>query len=716
MADSEKVGIDWREKLAKVASENYKVLVVTRNGSAIVNPESVNYSLDDMLIIVFETQNDNNIVLCQNSLNTWCIKGKGKIKTKYMFTSSQANIFGSGSASITNDDGTFNFSNSKLNDKCNKYGNAYYIMSESDLLKAYNSFDYNTFPSSNLQGFLLLRQWFGLCNKEVFNPNFHNISDFKNFIFGLSTDIWSGAGQGSFYGKPFSYSYWSRPRGSAYGQFLTKFPKTIEEILSEKLKSNDYISKHQFQNSQARMEGIGGEDYNIDEYIADITDIDVIGGAEVAKNLIPQSNCLVYDDRDISTQYNNYYTDLNGFYSPNTTEFRWGWCNGINMLVLNSEDFETNISNADAFIANPTTYNPPDYAQITTIDDSGVPDTTTTEPDAPDPEDESKDKNDDKDPTTFPNVWDSTTSASMYEITHEQLNSFINYFWGNGITADSNILELLQGLYGNISEAVLGVTFVPINLNIPKSQKGVKIGRLETSFLWDYITDNVVSKTIGSIDIKPQSKRKTFFDYAPYTEIKLYLPYLGIVDLDTNSYMDTTLSVKLIVDVASGNASYALLSDGCLYDTFTFQLGVSIPFTLSNGSQIQASYMQNAISCALTVATTPINPVNGVKTIGTELSALTDVTVPSYNNKGSISGASTLGNCQNCILYIKRPIYNRPSNYGRMVGFPVNKTFKLSTLKGYTVCENAKIASFDSKPTDTEYNEIISLLEKGVIL
>ena len=716
MADSEKVGIDWKEKLAKVASENYKVLVVTRNGSAIVNPESVTYSMDDMLIIVFETQNDNNIVLCQNSLNTWCLKGKGKIKTKYMFTSSQTNIFGSGNASILNDDGTFNFSNSKLLDKCNRYGDAYYLLSESHLSSAYNSFDYNTFPSTNLRGFLLLRQWFGICNKEIFNPNFHDISDFKNFIFGLSADIWSGSGQGSFYGKPFSYSYWSRPRGSAYGQFLTKFPKTVEEILSEKLKSNDYISKHQFQNSQARMEAIGGDDYNINEYIADITDIDVIGGAEVAKNLIPQSNCLVYDDRDISTQYNNYYTDLNGFYSPNTTEFRWGWCNGINMLVLNSEDFETNISNADAFISNPTAYNPPDYAQITTIDDSGVPDTTTTEPDAPDPEDESKDKNDDKDPTTFPNTWDSTTSASMYEITHEQLNSFINYFWGSGITADSNILELLQGLYGNISEAVLGVTFVPINLAIPKSQKGVKIGRLETSFLWNYITDNVVAKTIGTIDIKPQSKRKTFFDYAPYTEIKLYLPYLGIVDLDTNSYMDTTLTVKLIVDVASGNASYALLSDGCLYDTFTFQLGVSIPFTLSNGSQIQASYMQNAISCALTVATTPINPVSGVKTIGTELSALTDVTVPSYNNKGSISGASTLGNCQNCILYIKRPIYNRPSNYGRMVGFPVNKTFKLSTLKGYTVCENAKIASFDSKPTDTEYNEIISLLEKGVIL
>ena len=230
MADSEKVGIDWSEKLAKVASENYKVLVVTRNGGEIVNPESINYN-DDILIIVFETQNDNNIVLCQNSLNTWCLKGKGKIKTKYMFTSSQTTVFGSGNPSILNEDGTFNFSNSKLEDKCTKYGNSYYIMSESDLSKAYNSFDYNTFPSTNLNGFLLLRQWFGLCSRELFNPNFHDISDFKNFIFGLSTDIWSGSGQGSFYGKPFSFSYWSRPRGSAYGQFLTKFPKTIEEIL-----------------------------------------------------------------------------------------------------------------------------------------------------------------------------------------------------------------------------------------------------------------------------------------------------------------------------------------------------------------------------------------------------------------------------------------------------------------------------------------------------
>lgn len=715
MADSQNVGIDWKNQLNAIKNNKYKVLIATREGATVIDATNVNLSFaGDMLVIVFETKTDNNVTLYRNTKNTWALNGKGEIKTLFMFYSSASNVLGTSSYSILNDDDTLNLSYNKLLDKSTKYGDAYYIYGESNLKKAYDNFDYETLPSWNVlnQGVSLLQDWFGLFNKELLNPNFHPVSDFKNFAIGLNPEIWSGNYYGSFYGHPFSRSYWSRLKGCSYSAFLNSIPSSVTDVLSAQLEKNNYISTHQFQAREARLISVYGQYYTYEDYLEDTVNVQLLGGVEVAKGLIPFSNCLVYSDTD-NEPYPWYYTWTN---SPDASEYLWGVANGTNMLVLNSEDPEKNVEESEKFIADPDNYNPPDEAQITTTDDNGVPETTTTEPTKPDPEDTSKDKDDNKDQTQFPTTWDSTTSATLYEITHEQLNNFINYFWGSGITQDADILPFLQGLYGNITEAVLGVTFLPINLDIPKSQKGVKVGRLETSFSWSAIADNVVSKTLGSISIKPQSGKKTFFDYAPYTELKLYLPYLGIVNLDTNSYMDTTLTVKLIVDVTSGNATYALLSDGTLYDTYTLQLGVSIPFTLSNGSQIQASMIQNAISCSLSAITTPINPVSGVKTIGNELTTLTDVTVPGYNNKGSVTGASTLGNCQNCILYIKRPIYNRPSNYGLVVGYPTNKTYKLSSIHGYTVCENAKIVSFKDKLTNTEYEEIINLLEKGVLL
>ena len=708
MADSEKVGIDWKPILNEVKKENQKIIILTRNRCSFFNPTNIEFSHKDyMLFLIFETTDNADICLFRKSKNVWAMRGKGKIRIRKAFILDYYSYI---LDLLFDDSGNTNLSNGNINNILD-YGYLPFKASyDSEFEIYYNELktrSYNVPKSGDAQ--FLYDNFYTLINENLFNPIMQDINIYNDYALGLHPYFYNT--EKLWIHNDFGKVFFNSINGLYTGGFLNSIPKTKADMRNDFLNANNLYEKNMYTQPWEYMVGNYGNLFTIDdmrkEFKKDynfLTENDV----NIFFNI---GNSFTYYKDDIHD-----YVEQQGFSYPELSDWTWGWCNAINMLVFNSTDYENNQIQAEEFEKDPDNYIPPDNAQVTTVDENGTPNTTTEKPDEENPEDESKDKKDDKDSTNFPTTLDSTTSATLYEITHEQLNSFINYFWGNGITADSNILELLQGLYGNISEAVLGVNFIPINLGIQTSPKGVKIGRLETTFQWQAITDNVVSKTIGSIDIKPQSKRKTFFDYAPYTEIKLYLPYLGIIDLDTNSYMDTTLTVKLIVDVASGNASYALLSDGCLYDTFTFQLGISIPFTLSNGSQIQASYMQNAISCSLAVVTTPAKPVSGIKTIGTELSALTDVTVPSYNNKGSISGASTLGNCQNCILYIKRPIYNRPSNYGRMVGFPVNKTFKLSTLKGYTVCENAKIASFDSKPTDTEYNEIISLLEKGVII
>ena len=707
MADSEKVGIDWQPIIEKANSDNRKLLVFTRNACKFYNPSELDFTMfgqaDFISFFEIETSENAKICLFRKNKNTWGLRGKGSLKLKRIlildFQYNLKNLFTNGNLDLSGTKFNRFFKGS--------YHSTFKASSESDLLKLYNK--YKNKDKSMVIDYFPDNFFYSLVNAEILNPIFHEVKIFNEFIFGFDNVFWSG---NEYIDNPYGGVYFNSNNGLSIGSFLNNFPKTQQDMFLDFLNANNYYDKNMYTLNYGYMTRKYPNGFTLEDVQKEFKDKYSFLTDEDVKIFFKSSNVfLVIFEGGIYG-----YIEYAPFSIPDKSEWTWGWCNATNMLVFNSENYEDNENQAKDFEENPDSYIPPDNAQVTTVDEDGTPNTTTENPDETNPEDESKDKKDDKDSTNFPTTLDSTTSATLYEITHEQLNSFINYFWGDGITTDSNILELLQGLYGNISEAVLGVNFIPIDLGIQTSPKGVKIGRLETSFQWQALTDNVVAKTIGSIDIKPQSKRKTFFDYAPYTEIKLYLPYLGIVDLDTNSYMDTTLTVKLIVDVASGNASYALLSDGCLYDTFTFQLGVSIPFTLSNGSQIQASYMQNAISCSLAVVTTPAKPVSGIKTIGTELSALTDVTVPSYNNKGTVSGASTLGNCQNCILYIKRPIYNRPSNYGRMVGFPVNKTFKLSALKGYTVCENAKIASFDSKPTDTEYNEIIALLEKGVII
>lgn len=72
-----------------------------------------------------------------------------------------------------------------------------------------------------------------------------------------------------------------------------------------------------------------------------------------------------------------------------------------------------------------------------------------------------------------------------------------------------------------------------------------------------------------------------FPDFAPYTQIRLHLPYCGVIDIDTNLVMHGTLQVSYICDAISGNvAAYVYCKDREGHETYSYVATGNAAFSL----------------------------------------------------------------------------------------------------------------------------------------
>jgi len=102
---------------------------------------------------------------------------------------------------------------------------------------------------------------------------------------------------------------------------------------------------------------------------------------------------------------------------------------------------------------------------------------------------------------------------------------------------------------------------------------------------------------------------------------------------------------------------------------------------------------------------------------------ITDIGSSVYNtmhNHLMISGALAQPNVSRyspskCGLYVQRQQFYTLTDYGHMVGYPVNNIDTLNTYHGFTVCESVHLTGFTNAMAE-ELNEIESLLKSGVIL
>ena len=192
---------------------------------------------------------------------------------------------------------------------------------------------------------------------------------------------------------------------------------------------------------------------------------------------------------------------------------------------------------------------------------------------------------------------------------------------------------------------------------------------------------------------------------APYHEIFLYLPFIGLVNISPSDVIGvTSLYVHVEVDLLSGDTI-------AQYNT---NLAASYAIGASNINP--ASAATAIISGAATVA-------GAVTTGGLSLALGTAGVIGLANNMqaqptciGSNAGGAAVGlsNSASIVCYtVFHDTIEAPSNMNNAVGTPTNCVESIGSISGYV---QTRAASVSGSMTDTERDEINNLLDGGVYI
>ena len=207
-------------------------------------------------------------------------------------------------------------------------------------------------------------------------------------------------------------------------------------------------------------------------------------------------------------------------------------------------------------------------------------------------------------------------------------------------------------------------------------------------------------------------------------QYKLYLPFVGIVDLDANKYVDRTLTIKVTYDLRSHNMKYYLFADGKMVQTYEASLGVAMVIMGNDTSAKAGQNLQSMMGMARSSASlalsmgAPVNPVGIASSIGDMAmnvgSTIVNMSKEAPTNiSGNVSPASACNDIFYPYLIIDTQAHDYPKKLVSQFGMPCNVVNKLGNSSGFTVADNINL---QGAMLDIEKKEIISLFKGGVII
>jgi len=332
----------------------------------------------------------------------------------------------------------------------------------------------------------------------------------------------------------------------------------------------------------------------------------------------------------------------------------------------------------------------------------------------------------------------SLTNNNLYWLSAQALNQFIDWFWTDATDVASlgDLWDKITGLYENLAEAVLQIRYMPIDISWIGGTTGdtkIVVGMIEKSHAVQKINRSVAPiRRIGTIDVSTINNG-SWVNYTPYSSCSLYLPFHGMVSLDNDFIMNHKLCVEAVYDIISGTIQYYIHRDsyeGSLVYSTIARMAVDIPISLQTKTERDSAILQNVANVTAGLigagASAAVGSPVGM-TMGMSNLASYQPTSAGMHVVGTVGESGSFYAPKKCALYIKRPAYNRPSNYKSRVGYPANTTKKLKNCSGFTTCYQPRITfagnDYDTdgiqgtmKPLQSEVQEIYELLEKGVIL
>lgn len=296
-----------------------------------------------------------------------------------------------------------------------------------------------------------------------------------------------------------------------------------------------------------------------------------------------------------------------------------------------------------------------------------------------------------------------------YLPTEQQLIDLTNFLWSPDFF--DNVIKNQASPMENI----ISLSVIPA-ISIVAGAKNIVIGNKDTNISSQYTQSEWVRVNCGEINMTEYFGN--FCDYAPHTDLDIFLPFIGFQKLDTDDFMGGKIKLYYHVNVFTGTALAFIESTksgkNIIVATFEGNCQMNIPISNANYLQYYTGIAQSVMSVAGGAAQAATGNMIGatqsiVSGIGSAISAK-----PAYSRSGGCSGVGSFMNSRKAYLMIHRPVPTTPIALKSEHGLVSNKYQRVGAYSGFTVCQNVILDGISA--TQSELDEIETLLKEGVII
>jgi hypothetical protein len=295
------------------------------------------------------------------------------------------------------------------------------------------------------------------------------------------------------------------------------------------------------------------------------------------------------------------------------------------------------------------------------------------------------------------------------------IGDLCNYLYN----ADDSIFEeIVEGVLtrGNPIESLIDLRLYPFDVRAftgAGTAEFIKFGRTQTGITatrLPYNSRSVIS--LGSCQVVRQYGN--FLDYLQ--DVKLYIPFCGMVDLPIDRVLNHTISISLIVDYVTGAGTAVVYCDNIPILYRQGVIAVSIPMTATNSAEFGKTIVGNLIKTGEAAAskdasggiTGALNTVSSIFN-GSHLQTV-----------GSSSPQVSLYQPKNAYLlmsYVVPADGVYDNTFADLVGYAMFKpvaSISEMTGKGFTVFDNVRVDV--PSATEAEREMIRDYLTSGVFV
>lgn len=255
---------------------------------------------------------------------------------------------------------------------------------------------------------------------------------------------------------------------------------------------------------------------------------------------------------------------------------------------------------------------------------------------------------------------------------------------------------------GDIPQNIRECKYIPFNVGITTPQSPVYLGSFVTQIgsLGKLNTDTVHRTSSVSIPWQASDYRRR----SPYTDIYLYLPYIGMTKLSSENLVgQSTIDIAYTLGLRDGSLIVTVSSGSEIIGQYSGNVAASVPVGISNLNIAKAA--QSIIMGAAAVATKSIGAVG--------MAALNfgDSVTPNFSCVGGLDGVAGIATNQNITCYtVYHDTVAAPNQDLAVIGSPTMCSKSLASLTGFCQCSDAHVSAAADGPI---LEEIDAYLNSG---